>query len=785
MEKSLSQKLVNALREIDRPDAFCVHGSVPAVLPGLKIRGVGAISLPLSPAQAKAIKACCRQAPYGKGTETIVDTTVRNVWHLAPTRFSLTNPAWKDFLAEVIGIVQEEMGLQKEKLEARLYDLLLYEKGSFFLPHKDGEKHDRMVATLVIVLPSDHEGGELIVRHDGREEVVDFCGAGQNPFEIQIAAFYADCEHEVRPVRKGYRLCLIYNLTLAKAKKSIQAPRASENVDRVQAILAKWADDPNAGQLVVTLEHEYTEKGIQWDALKGADRATADVLAEAARRANCRAYLGLLTFHQMGSGYSSGDDYGYGGRWHTDDDEEDTGSGEYFMDEVIEEELFAAHCKDRAGKSMPFTELVLGQDDMLEPESLFEGEPREEFEGYTGNAGMTLDRWYRHAAIILWPEKGHFNVVCDQNTRAGVELLKPLCAKWRKAAIKKAPPLREECIALARAVIRHWRDNAYGHGINDQLGGTLFSCLIDLDDPTLIAAYLTDLTRKDVAIDPGKALVKYGLAKGWQTLAPPILAMTQATNAPSLPRNVRVFEQIALARPRKDDGWGWLCESLAHELVSALERIDQAKDITDWRLRNVKREAVLPGLVRGLIASGRSAELARLVKHMLANPGLYPLVNVQLRALKELKPWLDKGVKTPSDALAAWLTACRCQLEALTASQPQAPSDFRRPAAAKCKCADCQALNRFLDDPRESVFQFKAGQQRRSHVEQSIRQGPCDVDCKQDRKTSPQTLVCTKNTRSYKAALKKYHEDQRNLDLVLAIEARLPAWAGRHAIVRH
>jgi len=31
-----------------------------------------------------------------------------------------------------------------------------------------------MVATLVIALPSAHEGGELVVRHEGREEIADF-----------------------------------------------------------------------------------------------------------------------------------------------------------------------------------------------------------------------------------------------------------------------------------------------------------------------------------------------------------------------------------------------------------------------------------------------------------------------------------------------------------------------------------------------------------------------------------------------------------------------------------
>ena len=175
--------------------------------------------------QAKDLKKLCEQAPYGKGEKTLVDTSVRRVWRLTPSQFSLRNPDWKRFLQETLSKVQAELGLEKQKLESHLHELLLYETGSFFLPHRDGEKLDRMVATLVIVLPSSYEGGELIVRHEGQEQTIDFSSVENSALQTHFAAFYADCEHEVRPLRKGYRLCLVYNLTLAKSKKSITAPR--------------------------------------------------------------------------------------------------------------------------------------------------------------------------------------------------------------------------------------------------------------------------------------------------------------------------------------------------------------------------------------------------------------------------------------------------------------------------------------------------------------------------------------------------------------------------------
>src|SRR5262249_21701031 len=147
--------------------------------------------------------------------------------------------------------------------------------------------------------------------HEGEEQVVDF-GGRDSQFRIHFAAFYADCEHEIRPLREGYRLCLVYNLTLAKSKKAIGAPRHSEHIETVSEILRQWAADEDAGKDAVPLEHETTKAGIAWDTLRGADGAKARVLAEAARRAGCQAYLGLLTFHESGSAEYAGGGYGGG-----------------------------------------------------------------------------------------------------------------------------------------------------------------------------------------------------------------------------------------------------------------------------------------------------------------------------------------------------------------------------------------------------------------------------------------------------------------------------------------
>ena len=191
-------QLLEAIRTVDRPGRVCTSGDLPLVMPGLEVEGLGSMRLPLGKTQARKLAKLCHQAPYGKGTETVIDLDVRRTWELDPEAFQLTNPKWDALLGTIVSTVQQELGLENCKLTAHLYKLLLYEKGGFFLPHRDGEKLDRMVATLVVSLPSVHEGGELMVSHEGSRHEIAYTGAASG-YELSYAAFYADCEHEVRP----------------------------------------------------------------------------------------------------------------------------------------------------------------------------------------------------------------------------------------------------------------------------------------------------------------------------------------------------------------------------------------------------------------------------------------------------------------------------------------------------------------------------------------------------------------------------------------------------------
>ncbi len=780
IRKSVLPSLIEALAIINRPGAFCATGTAAATLPGLEVDELGAIGLPLTIKQAKELKKHCQQAPYGKGKETLVDTKVRRVWRMSTEKFALTNPAWKALLKEVIAQVQADLGLEEQKLEAHLYELLLYEPGSFFLSHRDGEKLDRMVATLVIVLPSSYEGGELVVRHEGEEQTVDFSGENRR-YQTHFAAFYADCEHEVKPLRSGYRLCLVYNLTVAKSKKPLGAPRRLEHIERVKDVLRNWSTDPGAPRkLAVTLEHQYSQEGLAWDALKGVDRAKALSLAEAGRQSGCQVHLALLTLWESGAAdYSDYTPRRWGRHsWRQDDD-----GGPYEMSEVYDTSLTAEHWRSPDGDRPRFGAIPVEREEVVPQDSLTAIEPEEDFEGYTGNAGMTLERWYRHAAVVLWPDERHLDILCEVGSRRAVPALARMVSSWRKAEGDEAATQKARCVEFAGKILAQWEANPFRgwRDSDDDDAHDVMPLLARLGDVELIRTYLRDVLVKDASLEPGKATAKVVVDHGWTTFRSDLVVLFGATDSETIERNVRLLEQLCLAsahrgRQKRNESEGHdMCRVLGESTVAALIKIDAQKDSSDWRLSRIERATLLARLARAMLAGDLDALLSRVVAHVLSSPKRYPVRTVHVPALARLASWLTENLKHASPALSKWIAACDEQLDSMTAAAPQPPADFRRDADLKCDCRDCADLKRFLRDPRERERAFQMPQHRRGHLESNIREYTCDLNCTTNKRPRPQILVCTKNTASYERRLKEHQENLEHLTTLRSLEKNLPA----------
>ena len=76
------------------------------------------------------------------------------------------NPQWPKTVQYAVSKSVAQLGVLggESSVRADLHKLLLYEEGGLSRTHRDTEKAPGIFATLVIMLPSEHGGGEFEVR---------------------------------------------------------------------------------------------------------------------------------------------------------------------------------------------------------------------------------------------------------------------------------------------------------------------------------------------------------------------------------------------------------------------------------------------------------------------------------------------------------------------------------------------------------------------------------------------------------------------------------------------
>src|SRR5215213_4937824 len=388
----ITADLAVVLDTVRRPGDFFAAGTAELLAPLLEVEGVGPVALPLLPMQARELIAVAEPAPYGRGEETVIDPAVRRCQQIGPDRVRIRGRHWAQTLEMILARVAEGLGVDAP-ITAELYKLLLYNEGSFFIGHRDTEKTPGMFATLVIALPSSFAGGELVVRHKGREVRLDLrC---DDPAEAAFAAFYADCVHEVLPVTQGCRLTLVYNLARRGRGRPPEPPDYAGEQARVAALLQSWCDgkrrqdDDAPEKLVYPLEHAYTPAELGFAALKGADAAVAGVLVAAARDAQCDLHLALLTIEESGAAEYA-ESYGSRrGRWDAEEDEFEAG-------EVFDRSMTLSDWRRPDGGAPALGEIPVEAEEFVPPDACDELEPDEEhFREATGNEGASFERTYR------------------------------------------------------------------------------------------------------------------------------------------------------------------------------------------------------------------------------------------------------------------------------------------------------------------------------------------------------------------------------------------------------
>ena len=782
------ERLEHLLRTVNRPGDYCVGGRLYTPMPRVVVDGAGELSFPIPDAQIRALIAAAERAPYGKGTETLVDTSVRDCWQIDATRVRVTGRAWPDSFATVMDLVAAGLGLPAERLGTELYKLLVYRPGGFFAEHRDTEKVPGMVATLSLSLPTPGAGGALVVRHGEREEVFDL-NAGE-PSELSFAAFYADCLHEVRPLAEGHRVTLVFNLFLGSSGDAPGAPDYSNLARPVAECLGRCRDEGVTDKLVWLLDHEYSEGGLSFDTLKNTDAAVAQVLGDAADRADCELHAAVLRIEEFGSPLYEPPTRRWGWDWEWDD-YEDVGS-EAEMDEVHERWEAVDGWAARDGSHPPFGQIPLNALELLPQGALDDAEPDgRRLEGSAGNTGPTLDFIYRLAALVMWPKEKTVDIVASGNIDRAVSWAETQCAgvgrggEGRRVRVRR---LLGRLTDLWPVGEDDWRkqDRAamlrllHGTGEAEPAADFLHRVVManyDGAENEALAAILPVIGPEGA----GEFLpwfVEEHLPRRFRDVVEVlVLAAVECTGGPSA-RDV--------VDPALDAAWGEVLREAAAVALSGLRAAFRTEsemrpgEDDDWppgsRLRLPARSgraaqdkwidhATVCGLLALAHRLGLDVEAASAAEAIGDHPDIVTPDRMLPAALELMH---KQGALADTAAYGElWRLAADLLLER-SSTVPVEPTNWTIAADIPCKCEFCNKLHAFCEDPVKRLEHFKVRKDLRKHLHQVIDRRRLDLHHVTARRGSPYTLVCTKNRASHKHRLDEYAEDLRRMDSLLA-----------------
>lgn len=782
--------LEELLHSVDRPGDYFTRGRLFVPMPCVDVDGHGTLSFPVPEAQVRSLIAVAERAPIGKGTDTLVDRSVRDCFQIDAERVRVTGSVWPDTFSCILSAAASGLGCPVDRVDAHLYKLLVYEPGGFFSAHRDTEKAWGMVATLSISLPVAGQGGEVVVRHRDRETIIDM-NVGE-PSELAFVAFYADCEHEVRPVTTGHRLSLVYNLCVRPWDTDThrRAPDHGDLADRIARHLISRradneADNETDRKLVWVLDHQYSEAGLSFATLKNVDAARAAVLVEAANRARHDIFAAVLHVTEHGDAVVRDD---HMNSWNHD---------AYDVDDMQIGELFDSSCHlDNwavPGGAWPqFGSLTLRGGEVLPYGALDHATPDEQWlHEATGNEGVSLERAYRFSALVLWPRSSTLSILAGTGVERAVgwladefdgtgqvaderirRLALELTDRWRS---RRPDGDKEARVRMLDLLSRFKEDGrcleAFLHKVivprytgpeNDVLAAAL-----NLAGAGEAGRFLSAFIDEQFPKRPGPAMA--------------LVVRIQAQQAESddvaweevVLESVRSILGIVCREPDLRANSGAVTNQAnsghgASPVVPLVMKPDVGK------LRKLNTQAVRDLFILARRA-GLTDEAAAAADALVALPD----VAVPERTLPEAIGKLHKetGMASSVPLATLWCRAAQRLLER-SRTPPAEPTHWKMDVHLDCNCDVCATLVTFCHDPKARVVRLPLRKDLRAHLHQAIERQKLDIDHETERRGKPYTLVCTKNRAGFRRRLREYADDLSNMRQLIQVAPAGNAMAG-------
>lgn len=688
----------------------------------LSVEGIGKIGFPLNQDTIHQLLHVSEQAQFGWRDQTLTDKAVRDTQEISSRYLQVDLES--DFLKSILNETKQQLGLPDHaRLSAHLHNLLIYGPGQFFKSHRDSEKLDGMLATLVIVLPSPHIGGDLLINH--KKEQHRFISENINQTGLNCIAFYADCYHEVEKITQGYRVALTYNVVLQSTNRRDESP---ENI-ALDVALKNYFESPEMNysdiNLIYFLDHSYTEHSLRWDLLKGNDYYHAHSFLQAAKKLDLVPHLALVEIHKS---------------WTTDGDD-----GSPLHEELIDDSTCLNYWVDEHNQSLVYQHYLVNEDEVCWLTATEDLDPdKTEHEGWMGNYGNTVDYWYRRAAIVLWPKQAQIRMDFRLNHDKAIQRI------FQLIQIKGH---EQEIVHVIQQV------NEYFHQANSSESTSQLEQYLQLAlyiknaDTALFVLtnyplYILDVTHNTLLLALQQ---QYGIE--WCLL---LLEQWKNKATSSYRENVLIknLSQLTAALTLAELNTKIIEFLIEYQFSTLIQYNEQWKHARPVKLKESfhLRLDILNDIFQASISLNNILFTQQLIQYIVSNTQLYPAI--------ELAPFLIKWKETTCVQTASWYESLFTHVT--TAIQKELSKGLRSEQDTSinqclaCNCVHCKSTNDFLQSPTESIKVWAVRQDIRQHIMNAFSGLGLPVNLTEERKGSPYKLIIKKDENLFEIAKTRF-----------------------------
>jgi len=436
--------------------------------------------------------------------------------------------------------------------------------------------------------------------------------------------------------------------------------------------------------------------------------------------------------------------YGRRRAWGYDDDEEDdgepdSGSSDHELVDLVDSDVELRHWVGSRPRAMSAD---VGSQELCYTKPSVEFEPFEsEHEGYMGNYGNTVDRWYHCAAVVLWPRDRTFIIRAKASPQWAVgEIGKKL--KGNKTT---------EGLSLVQRLLPFWR-NLVGHGDGKALIEATLIVAARLDDAKTAALLLQPFTLTAVtaraAARMADLLERYGVE--WSRTLQRQWTSEKNVHEPAdkqiawirfaLPALCRAWcarsasNGQALAREVLDQQWGWM--------LGRVKDVQQHSSVKELAKELTRIGQPTLALMQAALIAKHSDLKTHIVNFLTADAGDLP-EQLSLGVLKAAYDHCRTDV-LPQLALKTVHARCSQSLAERLNKPARAEDDWSITTSVRCSCKLCATLTRYLRAADQRRFEWPLAKNGRAHIHGVLDSNDLPVTHTTRRTGSPFTLVLEK-----------------------------------------